>query len=141
MDQPHGRREHPQEPRMPPLGPKLFHLGVVGGCGVCAHHGGLQSMGSLASQPMVLPGKNTGVGSHSLLQGIFPTQGSDPGLLHCRRILSHLSHRGMLERESSQPRDPTQSPASQADSLLSELPGKHYLNFRKIENRTLSVTT
>ena len=37
------------------------------------------------------PGKNTGVGCHSLLQGIFPTRGSNPGLLHCRRILYHLS--------------------------------------------------
>ena len=35
-------------------------------------------------------GQNTGVGSRSLLQGIFPTQGSNPGLLHCRRILYHL---------------------------------------------------
>ena len=43
------------------------------------------------------PGKNTGVGSHSLLQGIFPTQGSNPGLLHCRQILYHLSHQGRLE--------------------------------------------
>ena len=33
------------------------------------------------------PGKNTGVGCHALLQGIFPTQGSNPGLPHCRRIL------------------------------------------------------
>ena len=37
------------------------------------------------------PGKNTRVGCHALLQGIFPTQGSNPGLLHCRRILYHLS--------------------------------------------------
>ena len=34
----------------------------------------------------------TGVGSHSLLQGIFPTQGSNRGLPHCRQILYHLSH-------------------------------------------------
>ena len=40
------------------------------------------------------PGKNTGVGCHALLQGIFPTQGLDPGLLHCRQILHHLSHHG-----------------------------------------------
>ena len=40
------------------------------------------------------PGKNTGVGSHALLQGIFPTQGLNPGLPHCRRILYHLSHQG-----------------------------------------------
>ena len=33
------------------------------------------------------PGKNTGVGCHFFLQGIFPTQGSNPGLLHCRQIL------------------------------------------------------
>ena len=32
------------------------------------------------------PGKNTGVGCHGLLQGIFPTQGSNPGVQHCRRI-------------------------------------------------------
>ena len=37
-------------------------------------------------------GKNTGVGSHSLLQGIFLIQGSNSGLLHCRWILYHLSH-------------------------------------------------
>ena len=36
-------------------------------------------------------GRNTGVGSHSLLKGIFPTQGSNFGLLHCRQILHHLS--------------------------------------------------
>ena len=38
------------------------------------------------------PGKNTGVGCHALLQGIFPNQGSNPGLLHCRWNLYHLSH-------------------------------------------------
>ena len=42
--------------------------------------------------PWDSPGKNTGVGCHALLQGIFPTQGSNPGLLHCRRILYRLSH-------------------------------------------------
>ena len=40
------------------------------------------------------PGQNTGVGSLSLLQGIFPTQGSNPGLPHCRWILYQLSHKG-----------------------------------------------
>ena len=39
------------------------------------------------------PGHNTGVGSRSLLQGIVSTQGLNPGLLHCRGILSWLSHR------------------------------------------------
>ena len=39
-----------------------------------------------------IPGKNNGMGSHSLLQGIFPTQRSNPDLLHCRQILYCLSH-------------------------------------------------
>ena len=44
--------------------------------------------------PRESPGKNTGVGCHALLQGSFPTQVSNPGLLHCRQILYHLSHQG-----------------------------------------------
>ena len=44
--------------------------------------------------PWNSPGQNTGVGSLSLLWGIFPTQGSNPGLLHCKRILYQLSHKG-----------------------------------------------
>ena len=44
--------------------------------------------------PWDSPGKNTEVGSHSFLQGIFMTQGSNPDLLHCRQILYHLSHQG-----------------------------------------------
>ena len=48
------------------------------------------------SCPWNSPGKNTGVGCHSLFQGIFPTQGLNPGLLHCRKILYHLSHQGSL---------------------------------------------
>ena len=42
--------------------------------------------------PWNSPGPNTGVGSLSFLQGIFPTQGSNPGPLHCRWILNNLSH-------------------------------------------------
>ena len=63
------------------------------------------------------PGQNTGVGSLSLLQGIFPTQGLNPGLLHCRQILYQLSYHGsprILEwvaypfsSGSSQPRNRT----------------------------------
>ena len=40
-------------------------------------------------------GKNTGVGNHSLLQGIFLTQGLNLGLLHCSQILYHLSHKAL----------------------------------------------
>ena len=45
-----------------------------------------------SSVPGDFIGKNTGVGSHALLQGIFPTQGSNLGLPHCRRIFYHLSY-------------------------------------------------
>ena len=44
--------------------------------------------------PWNSPGQNTGVGSLSLLQGIFPTHGLNPGLPHCRQILYQLSHKG-----------------------------------------------
>ena len=42
--------------------------------------------------PWDSPGRNTGVGCHVRPQGILPTQGLNLGLLHCRRILYHLSH-------------------------------------------------
>ena len=67
--------------------------------------------------PWNSPGQNPGVGSLSLLQGIFPTQGSNPSLLHCRWILYQLSHKRsprILEwvaypfsSRSSQPRNRT----------------------------------
>ena len=46
--------------------------------------------------PWNSPGQNTGVGSHSLLQGIFPMQRLNPGLPHWRQILYQLSHKGSL---------------------------------------------
>ena len=68
--------------------------------------------------PWNSPGQNTGVDSLSLLQGIFPTQGSKSGLPHCRQILYHLGHQGnprILEwvaflfcSGSSRPRNHTQ---------------------------------
>ena len=112
------------------------------------------------------PGKNTGVACHALLQRIFPTQGSNPGLPHYRRILYCLSHTikkiyggGLVAKScltlcnpivacqaplsmgfSSQeywsglpfpspgdlphPETEPRSPALQADSLPTELPGK-----------------
>ena len=70
--------------------------------------------------PWNSPSQNTGVGSLSLLQGIFPIQGSNPGLLHCRPILYQLSCKGsprILEwvncpfsRGSSWPRNRTGVP-------------------------------
>ena len=44
--------------------------------------------------PWNSPGTNTRVGSHSLLQGNFPIQGSNPGFVHCRQTLYQLSHEG-----------------------------------------------
>ena len=67
--------------------------------------------------PWNSPGQNTGVGSLSLLQGIFPTQGLNPGLPHYRKILYQLSHQGSpkilgwvaypFSRRSSQPKNQT----------------------------------
>ena len=87
--------------------------------------------------PWNSPGQNTRVGSLSLLQGIFPTQGSNPGLLHCRWILYQLSYKGsprILEwvaypfsRRSSWPGIEPGSPALQEDSLPTEPWGKPLL--------------
>ena len=49
-------------------------------------------MAVACQNPWDSPGKNTGVGCHFLLQWIFPTQESNPGLLHCRQILYQLSY-------------------------------------------------
>ena len=49
-------------------------------------------------QSMEFSRQNTGVGSSSLLQGLVPTQGSNPGLLPCRQILYQLTHKGSPSR-------------------------------------------
>ena len=84
--------------------------------------------------PWDSPGQNTGVGSLSLLQGIFPTQGLNPGLLHCRPILYQLSHQGSprivewisypFSSGSSQPRSRTR---------VSCLAGRFFTNWAKRE--------
>ena len=80
------------------------------------------------------PGQNTGMGSLSLLQRIFSTQGSNPGLPHCRQILYQLSHQRSPRILESYPipspvdlPDPgieLGSPASQMESIPTELSGK-----------------
>ena len=65
--------------------------------------GELQSTGSQRVRrdcPWDFPGKNTGVSGHFLLQGIFPTQGPNPRLLHGMQILYRLSHQGSTEHAS-----------------------------------------
>ena len=52
--------------------------------------------------PWNSPGQDTGVGSHSLLQGIFPTQGLNPGLPHCGWVLYQLSYQGTLKQVKQQ---------------------------------------
>ena len=79
------------------------------------------------------PGQTTGAGSHSLCQGIFPTQESNQSLLRCGWILYQMSHKGSprilqwvahpSSSRSSWPRNRT-SLALQADSLPTELWGK-----------------
>ena len=85
--------------------------------------------------PWNSPEQNTGVGSLSLLQGIFPTQGLNPGLPHCGWILYQLSHKGsprILEWLIPSPADLPDpgiepgSPALQADSLRAEQPRRPY---------------
>ena len=99
---------------------------------------------SLQSEP---PGKhkNTRVGSLSLRLGNLSTQESNWGLLHCRQILYNLSHQGsprILEwvaypfsRRSSRPRNQTEFPALQEDSLPAELPGKLLVQGRECNQR------
>ena len=72
------------------LNPQMKVL-IVQSCLTLRPHG-LQPARLLC--PWDSPGKNTGVGCHALLQGIFPTQGSNPGIPHCRLILHCLSHEG-----------------------------------------------
>ena len=92
--------------------------------------------------PWNFPGQNTGVGSLFFLQGIFPTQGSYPGLPHCRCILYQLSHKGspgILEWEPlpspgdlPDPGIELGSPALQVDSL----PTVHiYMILHSVEQR------
>ena len=68
----------------------------AGSCGKSESHSvvsdSLQPHGLYS--PWNSPGQNTGVGSRSLLQVIFPSQGLNPGLPHCRQILYQLSHQG-----------------------------------------------
>ena len=80
------------------------------------------------------PGQTNGAGSLSLLQSIFPIQGSNTGLLHCRWILNQLSHKGNprilkwvacpLSRGTSYLRNQTRVSCFAANSLPTQLSGK-----------------
>ena len=93
------------------------------------------------------PGQNTGLGSLSLLQGIFPTQGSNPGLPHFRWVLYRLSHMGSPRilkwvavpswGHLPDPGIKPGSPALQEDSLPTELSGKRKPSLLKTINSYL----
>ena len=87
--------------------------------------------------PWNSPGQNTGVGNCSLLQGIFPTQGLNLGLPHCRRTLYQLSHQGSpkimtwvaypFSRWSSWPRNGTRVSCIAGRFFTGEAPKQSYL--------------
>ena len=96
------------------------------------------------------PGKNTGVGCHALLQGIFPTRGPNPGLLHCRQILYCLSHQGSPRCFPYQPSKESCSMWSRSPSTrvhetsfrnanLSMFPGKKFLQWLLVCRRCRKV--
>ena len=85
------------------------------------------------------PGKNTGVGSHSFLQGICSTQGSNPGLLHCRQILYHLSlHRSPAAAAKSLQSCPVLCDPIDGSPPGSAIPG--ILQARKLEPAAISFS-
>ena len=97
------------------------------------------------------PGKNTWVGCQALLQGIFQTQGLNPGLLHCRWFFAIWATREAQEYWSGQPipssrelPDPGMelgSPALQVDSLPAESPGKPTVTYTAFKLRDKKLRT
>ena len=83
---------------------RKFHIVMLWSISLLINHGAGEKKVKVAQlcptlrphglySPWNSPGQNTGLGSLSLLQGIFPTQGLNPGLPHCRWILCQLSNR------------------------------------------------
>ena len=90
-----GRRGNPQTPSQRPRPQSPTASCCRGSCSAASHS--LRPHGLQPATPLFpwdSPGKNTGVDCHVVLQGIFPTQGSNSHLLHCREILYRLSHQG-----------------------------------------------
>ena len=94
--------------------------------------------------PWNSPGQNTGVGSLSLLQGIFPTQGLNPGFPHCKQILYQLIHKGspgILEWVAypfssgfSQPWNPIRVSCIAGGFFTTELSGKPRLQVTELNS-------
>ena len=118
------------------------HLVSAGFCAVLSHSVVSDSLWppwTVASVHGDSPSKNTDVGCHALLQGIFLTQGSNPGLSHCGQILYHLSHQGSPRilgwvacsffRGSSQPRNQTRVACIAGGFFTSWAPGEAHAGF------------
>ena len=73
--------------------------------------------------PWDFPGKNPGVGCHFLLQGIFPTQGTNLGLLHCREVLYQMSYEGSLPSTVGDGKKSHPTPRSDLTMHFPVLPG------------------
>ena len=71
--------------------------------------------------PWNSPGKNIGVGCHALLQGIFPIQGSNPGLQHHRQILYSLSYLGNPNPHEGWNTSPNRTPGNRGSGLTQTL--------------------
>ena len=82
--------------------------------------------------PWDSPGKITGVGCHFLFQGVFPTQGSNLGLLHYRQTLYHLSHKRASPLVSTISNLHSVSTVSRIKILFSELKSTLSLNHSKV---------
>ena len=91
-------------------GESLVQSPGANGVNVCAPQSESRSVVSDSLRPHGLhspwnsPGQNTGMGSLCFLQKIFPTPASNPGLLHCRRILNQLSYEGKKVKSLSRVR-------------------------------------
>ena len=147
---------HPANLQACPLQPNLTDVRTVfdlvhpyiesESCSVVSHSLGPHGLYS----PWNSPGQNTRVGSLSLPQEIFPTQGLNPGLPHCRQILYLLIHKAstrILEWvpilsavDLPNPWIELGSPALQGDSLPNELWQKPYPHFNSTQNSFLCIT-
>ena len=82
-------------------------------------------------------GKNTGVGCHALLQGIFPTEGSNPPhlcLVHCRWLLYLLSHLGNPEEEIPSSKKQIQHPDLSKSNKRNQGSSKKRVILRQVRN-------
>jgi len=90
-------------------------------------------------RPGDFPGKGTGVGCHFLLQRIFLTQGSNPALPHCRRMLYHLSHQGSLKGHRRYPKEKPEERGAGLSSKTNPSPRQILSDVRKIRDNMSKV--